>query len=106
MSRYEETRDPKNPPNGVMAPQAHSAALPWFIGALVGFFVLIGVVLVFWSAANPQSSVEEERADVVGKSGTYSNEGGHDPIPRPKSTRDELKFRGSDLTQPGAAQHR
>jgi hypothetical protein len=106
MSRYEETRDRKTPPNSVLAPHARSAALALFIGALVGFFLLIGVVLVFWSAANPQSWVQEERANVVGASGSYSTEGGHDPMRRPKSTRDELKFRGSDLTQPGAAQHR
>jgi hypothetical protein len=106
MTRHDDTYDPKNPPDSVMAPHAHSAALPWFVGALVAFFLLIGVALVFWNAANPQPSVQEERESAVGTSGYYSTEGGHDPIRRPKSTRDELKFRGSDLTQPGAAPRR
>jgi hypothetical protein len=106
MTRYEETRDPRNPANSVLAPNARSAALRWFVGSLVVFFLLIGVALVFWNAANPRPSVQEERERVGGTSGYYSTEGGHDPIRRPKTTRDELKFRGSDLTQPGAAPHR
>jgi hypothetical protein len=107
MKRTEETRDPKNPPNSVLGPRARSAALRWFLGSLVVFFLLIGVALVFWSAANPRRSVQEEREDVVGSSGYYfySTEGGHDPIRRPRSTRDELKFRG-ELTPPSGTPRR
>ena len=106
MAHYNQTRDPKNPPNSVMGPDARSSVLRWFIGSLVVFFLLVGVALVFWSAANPQPSLQEERERVVGTSRYYSTEGGHDPIRRPHTTRDELKFRGFDLTQPGAAQRR
>jgi hypothetical protein len=50
--------------------------------------------------------VEEERETVVGTSGSYySSEGGHDPIRRLRSTRDELKFRG-ELTPPTEAPRR
>jgi len=105
MNRYEETRDPQDPPNSVLAPHGHSAALRWFVGSLVVFFLLIGVALVFWNAANPRPSVEEEREGVVGTSGYYSTEGGHDPIRRPRSTRDELKYRG-ELTPPNGAPQR
>jgi len=105
MNRYEDTHDPKNPPNSVLAPSARSAALRWFVGSLVVFFLLIGVTLVFWNAANPRPSVEEEREGVVGTSGYYSTEGGHDPIRRPRSTRDEMKFRG-ELTPPSGAPRR
>src|SRR5262249_52909390 len=99
MNRYEGTRDLKNPPNSVLGPRARSAALPWFLGSLVVFFRLVGVALVFWSAANPRPSAREERENVVGASGYYSTEGGHDPIRRLRSTRAELKFRG-ELTPP------
>src|SRR5215510_7435248 len=40
---------PKNPPNSVLAPRARSAALRWFVGSLLVFFLLIGVALVFWN---------------------------------------------------------
>jgi hypothetical protein len=102
MNRYDETRDPKHPPNSLLAPPARSVALRWFIGSLLMFFFLIGVALVFWSAANPRPSVLEQR-DVT--SGYYSTEGGHDPIRRPGSTRDELKFRG-ELTPPSGTPRR
>ena len=105
MNHYDPTRDPKHGPNSVLAPRARSAALRWFVGSLVVFFLLIGVALVFWNAANPRPSVEEEREGVVGTSGYYSTEGGHDPIRRPRSTRDELKFRG-ELTPPNGAPQR
>ena len=105
MNHYDPTRDPKHGPNSVLAPRARSAALRWFVGSLVVFFLLIGVALVFWNAATPRPSVEEEREGVVGTSGYYSTEGGHDPIRRPRSTRDELKFRG-ELTPPNGAPQR
>jgi len=105
MNRYDETRDPKNPPNSVLTPHARSAALRWFVGSLVVFFLLIGVALVFWSAANPRPAAQEERQNVVGASGYYSTEGGHDPVRRPRSTSDELKFRG-ELTPPSGTPHR
>ena len=105
MNHYDPTRDPKHGPNSVLAPRARSAALRWFVGSLVVFFLLIGVALVFWNAANPRPSVEEEREAVVGTSGYYSTEGGHDPIRRPRSTRDELKFRG-ELTPPSGTPRR
>jgi len=104
MNHYEETRDPKNPPNSVLGPRARSAALRWFLGSLVVFFLLVGVALVFWSAANPRPAAREERENVVG-SGYFSTEGGHDPIRRPRSTRDELRFRG-ELTPPNGTPRR
>lgn len=105
MNRYEDTNDPKNPPNSVMRPKARSMALWGFVGSLVAFFALVGVALLFWTVSHPRPSAEEERERIVGTSGYYSTEGGHDPVRRPHSTRDELKFRG-ELTPPSAAQGR
>lgn len=99
MDRYEGTRDPKNPPNSVMEPHVRRAALWAFVGSLVAFFTLVGVVLLFWTVAHPRPTLQEERERTVGKSGYYSTEGGHNPDLRPRSTRDELKFRGM-LTPP------
>jgi|SRR5215468_9040839 len=106
MNRYKETHDPKHPVDSVLGPRVHSTALRWFVGFLLGFFLLIGVAIVFWNAANPQPSLQDEQERVVGTSGSsYSTEGGHDPDRRPGSTRDELKFRG-ELTPPNGAPRR
>jgi hypothetical protein len=103
--RYEDTTNPKNPPQSVTNIHVRSAALPRFLGAIVVLFVLAGVVFVFWTASHPRPAVGEEAARVVGTSGYYSTEGGHDPVRKPGSTRAELKFRGS-LTPPSEAQGR
>jgi len=105
MDRYAGTNDPKNPPNSVLEPHVRRAALWAFVGSLVVFFVLVGVVALFWTVAHPRPSLQEERERVVGRSGDYSTEGGHDPNLRPGSTRDELKFRGI-LTPPSEARGR
>src|SRR3954470_14070234 len=102
MHRYEDTNNPHNPPGAVVNAQARSAALVGFLGSLVVFFALIGAALVFWSVAHPHPAGREGMERVVGTSGYYSTEGGHDPVRRPGSTRDELKFRGT-LTPPNEA---
>ena len=90
--RYEDTTDPKNPPNSIVHPHAvGSTALYWNLGAIVVILVLVGVGAIFWLAAHPQADSTEDR--VIGTS-SYHTEGGHDPDPRIRTTRDELKFRG------------
>ena len=105
MDRYDDTHDPKNPPQSVMQPKVRSAALFSFVGSLVVFFVLVGAALLFWTVAHPRPAAREGMEDVVGTSGYYSTEGGHNPVRRPGSTRDELKFRGK-LTPPSEARSR
>lgn len=105
MDRYDDTHDPQNPPNSVAHPNARNAALVSFVGSLVVFFVLVGVALLFWTVAHPRPAAREGMEKVVGTSGYYSTEGGHDPIRRPGSTRDELTFRGK-LTPPTEARTR
>ena len=105
MNPYDDTHDPKNPPQSVLHPKVRSAALISFVGSLVVFFVLVGVALIFWTVAHPSPTAREGMQDVVGTSGYYSTEGGHDPVRRPRSTRDELKFRG-ELTPPTEARSR
>jgi hypothetical protein len=103
MDRYDDTHDPKNPPHSVTHTKARSAALTSFVGSLVVFFVLVGIALIFWTVAHPGPAARDE--EVIGTSGYYSTEGGHDPIRRPASTRDELTFRGR-LTPPTEAPNR
>jgi hypothetical protein len=105
MHRYEDTDDPNNPPQAVLHLKARSAALTGFLGSLIVFFVLVAAALVFWTVAHPRPAGREGMERVVGTSGYYSTEGGHDPVRRPGSTRDELKFRGQ-LTPPNEARGR
>jgi len=107
MNRYEDTNNPTNPPHAVLRPEARTAALLGFVGSLVVFFVLVGVALIFWTVAHPQPNAREGMEDVVGTSGYYSTEGGHNPDRnfRGGNTRDELKFRG-ELTPPNGAPRR
>ena len=102
--KYEDTYDPKNPPNSLLWPRRHSVALPWFIAGLVAVIALVGVIVVFYTAGSADTAVEQEPEKAVGTSGYYSSEGGHDPVRRPHSTKDELKFRG--FTQPSEARGR
>ena len=106
MNRYEDTDSPKNPPQSVLRPEARSAALWAFVGSLVVFFSLVAVALTFWTVAHPRPAAREGMERVVGTSGYYSTEGGHDPVRRPGSTRDELKFRGALTPPPSEARGR
>jgi hypothetical protein len=99
LDRDKDTYDSKNPPNSLVRPRAHSTVLWAFVASVVGFLVLVAVAWVFWTVAHPRPSVLVERERSVGSSGGYFVEGGHDPNPRPGSTRDELRFRGA-LTPP------
>ena len=103
MDRYTDTHDPKNPPNSLKRPRAHSTVLWAFLGSVAGFLVLVAVAWVFWTVAHPQPSVLIQRERAGG--GTYFTEGGHDPNRRPGSTSDELRFRGT-LTPPSEVRGR
>ena len=78
--------------NSVLRPQVRSAALYWYLGSVV-MFVIVGVALIFWMAAHPTPTADGAEEQMVGASG-YRLDGGHNPDPQPKSTRDELKYRG------------
>ena len=93
--RYEDTVDPKNPPNSVMRKPVRRAVVSWFLGSLVVFFILTGATLAYWLAVHPTPTADKnDRTEhVVGTSG-YAVDGGHDPDPHPRNTKDELRFRG------------
>ncbi len=107
MTRNEDTNQPKIPSKTVLHPEVRSASLWALVGTLVVFFALIGVMLVFWTVAHPRPASRGAGERAVDRSGLYWNEGGHDPLEyrRPRTTRDELKFRG-ELTPPSEARGR
>jgi hypothetical protein len=95
MDLYDDTHDQTNFPRSVLHDKAGRPALVRVVGSVVVFFALVGVALLFWTVAHPRPAAREGMEDVVGTSGYYSTEGGHDPVRRPGNTRDELKFRGA-----------
>ena len=106
--QYDETVDPKNPPNSVLQPAARTAALTSYLGGIVVLFVVIGLALVYWTASGRRIAQDPgERADTeardnaeVGTAGerdpNLASPGGFSADPRPGDTSDELKFRGAD----------
>ena len=99
MDRYEVTYAPKNPPKSLLGPQPRSFTLWALIGSLVVFVALVGVVMLFWNVSHPNPSARDERERARNESGYYSTEGGHNPAGRPRSTSNELNYRGP-LTPP------
>ena len=106
--QYDETVDPKNPPNSVLQPAARTAALTSYLGGIVVLFVIVGLALVYWSASGRRiaqdpgdRAADEARENVeIGTAGerdtNLSRSGGGSADPRPGDTSDELEFRGAD----------
>jgi len=105
--RYEETTDPKNPPNSVINPFVRRTALRSYLGPLVVFFLIAGMGLIYWANRPPLVSGDQDgqqigtsgesndRIDAVGERGNRDDTpGGVDPGPRPDSTAEELRNRG------------
>jgi hypothetical protein len=102
--RYEETTDPRNPPNSVANEAVRSMALRAYLGPLIALFVVVGLALIYWANRAPVrdgalgdtiGTTGERSLDVAGERGNdVDSPGGTDPSPRPDSTRDELESRG------------
>jgi hypothetical protein len=105
VNRYDDTDNPKNPPQAMLHPQARSSSLLGLLASVVVLFALISLALIFWTVSHPRPAAREGMARGVGTSGYYWMEGGHDPARPPRSTRDELKFRGA-LTPPSEVRGR
>jgi hypothetical protein len=96
---YEETVDPKNPPNSVLRPQARRATVTTFVGGLVVFFLIVGAALIYWNATNrridPDPGLRDTETEEVGTAGAPTP-GGGSADPSLNSTRDEVEYRGGD----------
>lgn len=89
---YEETVDPKNPPNSVLRPQVRTATVSTFVGGIVIFFLIVGAALVYWSMSNRRLDPDPGRREAQAEADSVGT--GFNPEPRPGSTRDELEYRG------------
>ena len=95
--QYEETRDPKNPPNAVVQPEVGLAARSLFILPLVVLALVAGVLWIFYHGQPAQRRTAEDtgiRTEAVGTAGRETP-GGHDTTPTFGRTESELKFRGA-----------
>jgi hypothetical protein len=106
--RYEETTNPKNPPNSVVNKDVRRHAFRSFLGPVLTLCIIAGLALIFWANHSPVVDTEQigvgttgNSIDAVGERGNDRSPGGTDPAPRPDSTRDELKYRGVDSPSQG-----
>lgn len=94
----DETVDPRNPPNSVLAPEVRTATVTTFVGGLVVFFLIVGAALVYWNVSNRRIDPDPGRRDAgaereIGTAGGRT-EGGGSADPSPGATAGEIEFRG------------
>jgi hypothetical protein len=100
-TQSEETVAPSNPPNAVVGPEVRRTAVWTYVGILVGLFLVVGAVLLFWAGPGLGPGPDGDRVDpnAVGTSGDHQpregSPGGFDTAPSHDSTRSELEFRGA-----------
>ena len=94
--RYEETEHPNNPPNSVLGKDARRAAVWSYFVPVVVLFVVIGLALVYWSNQPERSQAGERDGSEIGTAGR--TDGGNQPESRPGNARDEIAYRGNDLS--------
>jgi hypothetical protein len=95
--RYNETRDPRNPPNSVLQPAARKATTRSFLWPLIVLTVVAGLLWIFWAGQPPRARDANDSGvptTVTGTSGEDAGKGGTNPDPTPDSTKDEIEFRG------------
>ena len=46
--RYEDTVDPRNPPNSVINPHVRTTAFWAYLGPILAMFIIIGIALIYW----------------------------------------------------------
>ena len=111
--QYEETRDPRNPPNSVINESVRRTALGSYLGPLVVFFLVAGIALIYWANRGPVAPGPEDREqigttgfpddrdDVVGERGNRDDTpGGTNPEPRHDSTAAEIEYRSGNPDPP------
>jgi hypothetical protein len=89
--QYEETVHRSNPPQSTKTAPAVIAGLWYYLAPLALVILLITFALIYWEARNNiQQPPAEPTLGVVDD----AKPGGHDPNPKPRTTEDELDFRG------------
>lgn len=97
---YEETVDPKNPPEvflhpagEAMHPDVRGKAVWAYLGPVLASIVLVAIALVYWVTRNGPTERTGEPSSPIGTAGERTP-GGFEPQPRPDSTREEIERRG------------
>ena len=105
--QYEETTAPQNPPNSMVRPSARRGWLASSLGTVILIFAVVAAVFPWVAVQRSLGSGPLHRSDpqTIGTAGTQDERiraertpGGFNPTPRPDSTDEELKFRGSNET--------
>lgn len=94
--QYDETTDPRNPPNSVLSPNVRSATTWSVFLPLVVLTIVAGLLWVFWLGQPPHRRDAKDigpGTSAVGTSGKKTP-GGFNPDPKPDNTQDEIEFRG------------
>ncbi len=86
----EERIHPGNPPQSTSAP-AIITGLWYYLAPLALVILLISFALIYWEDRN---SIEQHPAEPTLGVADEVTPGGHDPNPKPRTTEDELDFRG------------
>src|SRR5688572_1312245 len=92
--QYEETEDPRNPPNSVLQPEVRRTARWTFLTPIVILTVVAALAWTYFFVRGPRPNQEVEAQGVTGTGGD-SEAGGFNPDPTPGDTSDELKYRGA-----------
>ena len=97
---YEDTEAPQNPPNSLLRENVRREWLASSFGIVVMIFLAIAAALV-WVIVERRlgggplhTSDPQETVGTTGERYLDPSPGGFNPVPRPRSTEDELKFRG------------
>jgi hypothetical protein len=102
--QYEETEHPRNPPNAVLNRNVRRAVLGSYLGPIIVLCVILGLGFAYWSRRDPGREHDDNRLNPsIGTTGErlkdddrgrQLDQGGGDPAPQPKSTKDEIEYRG------------
>jgi hypothetical protein len=94
---YDETRNPRNPPNSVLQPEVRRATTRSFLLPLVVLAVIAGILWVVFAGQSPRNRDARDN-DVPTMQGTSGQDepgkGGVNPDPKADDTKDEVEFRG------------
>jgi hypothetical protein len=88
--QYEETVHPDNPPKSTGTAPAVIAGLWYYLAPLALVILLLGFALIYWEDRN---SIEQQVEPTTGAADQVKP--GGNPNREPKSTEDEINFRGN-----------
>ena len=89
--QYDETVHPSNPPQTTDTAPAIIAGLWYYLAPLALVILLIAFALIYWEDRN---SIEQPPAEPTMGVVDQAKPGGQNPDPKPRTTEDELDFRG------------